>query len=166
MVFRSPQHNLELQIISRASVRSVVLATGYTMTNLSTGFAELSICHNLSSNTGDALHFLLQKYHNCCASHARCSALESPKSDRYPSRLLDVGSEGSLIILRSARMFRDQEYVCLSHCWGDSKPYTLNSITQRKLEWGINAIDLPKTFQDAIHVTRCLRIQYLWIDSL
>ncbi|PSN58766.1 hypothetical protein BS50DRAFT_509840 [Corynespora cassiicola Philippines] len=26
--------------------------------------------------------------------------------------------------------------------------------------------ELPKTFQDAIHVTRELRIQYLWIDSL
>ncbi|PVH96780.1 HET-domain-containing protein, partial [Periconia macrospinosa] len=63
-------------------------------------------------------------------------------------------------------MFTNQEYTCLSHCWGNSKPYTLNSITQRDLESGIDAGNLPKTFQDAIHVTRCLGVQYLWIDSL
>ncbi|KAF2729243.1 HET-domain-containing protein, partial [Polyplosphaeria fusca] len=136
------------------------------MTDLSTDISEISICHALSSNTSDALHLLLEQYHNCCASHAQCSTLESPQPDQYPMRLLDVGSEGSLVILRSARMLRNQDYVCLSHCWGLSKPYTLNSITQPDLERGIDAANLPKTFQDAIHVTRCLGIQYLWIDSL
>jgi hypothetical protein len=63
-------------------------------------------------------------------------------------------------------MFCDDEYVCLSHCWGDRKPFTLNSETQFALAEGINMMALPKTFQDAILVTRRLQIQYLWIDSL
>jgi hypothetical protein len=136
------------------------------MTDMATGFTGLSMCSTLSSNTKDALHFLLEQYHNCCASHVQCSTPEPPKTDHYPTRLLDVGHEGSPIILRNARMFRDQEYVCLSHCWGNLKPYILNSITQRDLELGIDAATLPKTFQDAVHVTRCLGIRYLWIDSL
>ncbi|KAI9159016.1 HET-domain-containing protein [Paramyrothecium foliicola] len=31
---------------------------------------------------------------------------------------------------------------------------------------GIRYADLPKTFQDAVHVTRKLKCRYLWIDSL
>ncbi len=35
-----------------------------------------------------------------------------------------------------------------------------------KLRRGIDVVDLPKTFQDAVHITRNLDVQYLWIDSL
>ena len=31
---------------------------------------------------------------------------------------------------------------------------------------GISVSMLPKTFQDAVYVTRILGIRYLWIDSL
>ncbi|KAF2785795.1 HET-domain-containing protein [Melanomma pulvis-pyrius CBS 109.77] len=63
------------------------------------------------------------------------------------------------------------KYVALSHCWGkiteDNKRQfctTDNNIKARLV--GFNLSELPKTFQDAIHVTRELGIQYLWIDSL
>jgi hypothetical protein len=52
------------------------------------------------------------------------------------------------------------------HCWGDRKPLTLYADRQSAMYAEINMATLPKTFQDAISVTRRLRIQYLWIDSL
>ena len=137
------------------------------MTYSSIDLPEVPKCHVLSSNTREALQFLVEQYHDCCAHHKKCSNnVESLLSGQYPLRLLDVGPEGGPITLRSTRIFTNQEYICLSHCWGKSKPYTLNSTTQRDLEQGINCEDLPQTFQDAIYVTRCLRVQYLWIDSL
>ncbi|KAF2801061.1 HET-domain-containing protein, partial [Melanomma pulvis-pyrius CBS 109.77] len=135
----------------------------------STGLSEYKISHNLSLSTqsDSAVNFLLEKYHDCREKHAQCSLPERPTSTAYPSRLLNVGTEEhSLIILCSTNMFRDEEYVCLSHCWGEMKPFTLNAETQSALVRGVNVTTLPKTFQDAINVTRRLCIQYLWIDSL
>lgn len=58
------------------------------------------------------------------------------------------------------------KYACLSHCWGGIKPietktHTLRSFKSR-IPWG----RLPRTFQDALELTRQLGLQYLWIDSL
>ncbi|RDW85690.1 hypothetical protein BP5796_04015 [Coleophoma crateriformis] len=62
-------------------------------------------------------------------------------------------------------------YVALSHCWGETEPNRLPShcTTQKNLEIrqkGFRLSELPRTFQDAVTVTRQLGIQYLWIDSL
>ena len=63
------------------------------------------------------------------------------------------------------------KYIALSHCWGelpieDKKQFctTQDNIVQRLRGFSIS--DLPKTFQDAVKVTRELRVPYLWIDSL
>jgi hypothetical protein len=130
---------------------------------------EYKISHDLSCSTqsDSAVDFLLEKYHDCREKHAECNLEERSNPITYPSRLLDVGTmEHDLIILHSTGMFHNEEYVCLSHCWGNLKPFTLNAETQSALSTGINMTTLPKTFQDAISVTRRLRIQYLWIDSL
>lgn len=59
-------------------------------------------------------------------------------------------------------------YITLSHCWeksgADVVKTTRANLHQRKrcLSWD----DLPKTFQDAVVVTRWLGIRHLWIDCL
>jgi hypothetical protein len=131
--------------------------------------SEYKIVTELSSSTqlDSALNFFLQKYRECREKHAQCNLPERLPSATYPSRLLDVGTDDhSLIILRSTDMFHGEEYICLSHCWGDIKLFTLNATTKSALARGINITTLPKTFQDTIRVTRRLRIRYLWIDSL
>ena len=45
-------------------------------------------------------------------------------------------------------------------------PVTLANASIDTLQTGIPAGGLPKTFRDAINITSCLRIRYLWIDSL
>lgn len=60
-------------------------------------------------------------------------------------------------------------YVALSHCWGalndDERVCTYaNNIKSFKIDIPFHA--LPRTFQDAVIVTRALGVQYLWIDSL
>jgi hypothetical protein len=61
---------------------------------------------------------------------------------------------------------KDERYVCLSHCWGNSKSITTVSANLEAHKRAIAFSDLPKTFQEAVIFTRKLGIQYLWIDSL
>ena len=58
------------------------------------------------------------------------------------------------------------KYVALSHCWGETNTAILKEDTLRTMTGGIDWSQLPKTFQDAIYVTRRLGFRYLWIDSL
>lgn len=56
--------------------------------------------------------------------------------------------------------------MTLSHCWGTSRHFTttLETISARKN--GIGFQDLPKTFQDAVTLTRHIGVRYLWLDSI
>jgi hypothetical protein len=57
-------------------------------------------------------------------------------------------------------------YIALSHCWGSDQNLTTERATLPERLRGIGWDTLPKTFQDAINITRMLGIRYLWIDSL
>jgi hypothetical protein len=136
---------------------------------VSVGPNDVVIPEAMSSNTqsDSALKFILDKYHRCCEEHKRCHPPRQLTPSTYPSRLLDVGTQHqSLIVLRDTGSFREEKYVCLSHCWGYIRPFTLNAKSHFALTNGIDAEALPKTFRDAIFITRLLCIRYIWIDSL
>jgi hypothetical protein len=84
-----------------------------------------------------------------------------------PKRILDIrsSSDASAIYLVLSEVL-SSHYMTLSHCWGEFPPLTttLNSLPQRLS--GIDMWELPKTFQDAVTITRNLNVWYLWIDSL
>jgi Heterokaryon incompatibility protein (HET) len=64
-------------------------------------------------------------------------------------------------------MDKSESYVTLSHCWGTGPPLiSLTSETMTSLKEGIPFSQLPKTFADAIRVTRSIGQKYIWIDSL
>jgi hypothetical protein len=59
--------------------------------------------------------------------------------------------------------------VALSHCWGGPEfpiPCTLEASSKIHTKVGLRYAELPKTFRDAIDVTRAMGYEYLWIDSL
>lgn len=57
-------------------------------------------------------------------------------------------------------------YIALSHCWGKTRPLVTTTVTLPDRVKGIPLKDMPRTFQDAVIITRELGIEYLWIDSL
>jgi hypothetical protein len=65
-----------------------------------------------------------------------------------------------------------EDYIVLSHCWGnltnkEKKQFcTTPKNYNNRVKEGFSYNDLPKTFQDAVRVTRELGKEYLWIDSL
>jgi hypothetical protein len=83
-------------------------------------------------------------------------------------RILDVGSSPNEQIRLVKTEGMKGKYCALSHCWGPSDKHPLRSTTvnEDQLFAGIRCSDLPRTFQEAVHVVRRLNIRYLWIDSL
>jgi hypothetical protein len=59
-------------------------------------------------------------------------------------------------------------YCALSYCWGSDTQHLVKT-TRSSLASHLNGINierLPKTYRDAIVVTRALGFRYLWIDAL
>lgn len=82
-----------------------------------------------------------------------------------PTRVIDVFASNRGVSLIETRGQRGR-YVTLSHCWGTSSRLMATKESIEDLKQGIAVSFLPKTFQDAIKITRRLGIKYLWIDCL
>ena len=85
-----------------------------------------------------------------------------------PTRVLDIGNEKSAggMRLHCSQEGETGRYLALSHLWGKDRPLCTTSSTLERFQKRIEFQELPKTFQDAVTVTRQLGIRFLWIDSL
>ncbi|KAF8852312.1 HET-domain-containing protein [Acephala macrosclerotiorum] len=81
----------------------------------------------------------------------------------FPTRVIDVS--GSIPRLRVSHGI-DEPYMTLSHCWGSAQPLVTKAATLENRLREIPLQSLPEMFQDAVFITRRLKIKYLWIDSL
>lgn len=118
-----------------------------------------------SASIKDKLVVVKQWYEHCTLTHGnRCM----PKVERAPSRLIEVGTVdvAPRIVLSKDQRNSDQRYTTLSHCWGANLPIrTLMSNVYAYGE-GIRPQTIPRTFEDAILITRALGISFIWIDAL
>ena len=61
----------------------------------------------------------------------------------------------------------DSKYMALSHCWGTTlQPIKLARESLEEMKIAIPLEQIPKTFREAMTLTRELGAQYIWIDSL
>lgn len=128
---------------------------------------------------------------HCRRNHTKCREIkkttETTGTDFLPTRLIDVqafgaasssflGNDVRLVSLNPTTTHSESDtntnfpppYLTLSHCWGppEKRPTTtIKSNLAQRME-GISFWELPRTFRDAIEVTRKLGHRYLWIDSL
>lgn len=90
-------------------------------------------------------------------------------SAALPTRVLDVRQFSTDQDYVRLYLSEDDEcgtYVALSHRWGDIDTFSTTEETFEDRCDRINLSSLPKTFQDAVIVTRSLGLRFLWIDSL
>lgn len=130
-----------------------------------------------STGSKEALDKALEWMYTCVSLHQSCRKGFGNLNDDdvrshawYPTRLLDVSHERDdgcqvTLILSSEEQVQGR-YVSLSHCWGSVMPIRLLKSNIDSFMNGIELEALPKTFQDAIVVTRHLGVRYIWIDSL
>lgn len=128
-----------------------------------------------SPNSPEAFASLRRWIETCIKGHERCrqtiSGIEINEElePDLPSRVVDVGPpDGS----REPRLIESEgmagQYSALSHCWGppSKRPLTTTKDTIRDRLRCMSWDSLPKTFRDAIEVTRAVGLRYMWIDSL
>jgi hypothetical protein len=101
----------------------------------------------------------------CEEDHVHCK----PAADAaLPTRLIDIGqAKDHKLRLHLPKLGDRGLYVALSYCWGNANQLkTTSSTLQSHLTEGFDILELPKTIQDAVQVTRELGIPYLWVDAL
>ncbi|PPQ68506.1 hypothetical protein CVT26_003445, partial [Gymnopilus dilepis] len=102
---------------------------------------------------------------DCDENHPLCQANRNTRDGEIlPKRVLDVS--GSQIRLVETTSRQRGHYVALSHCWGKEQLLTTTRATIADRMRGIPFEQMPKTFQDAVSITRNLGLRYIWIDSL
>ncbi|THV48837.1 hypothetical protein BGAL_0225g00160 [Botrytis galanthina] len=155
---------------------------------LNRGLEEFSHVHHLSVK---GLEISATNCHICALFHSAVASTPSRnegqktylKIDRKPgastplrnSISYQVGRDGQSYLFDVETTVETQQnddrytkYLALTHCWGKEMPEAATTKT-RTLERRLLSIPfktLPRTFRDAITITRRLGLQYLWIDSL
>ena len=136
--------------------------------NFQIGPPVLQTIKRSSSNNFPYFPLLREWLRECDESH-ECNRREL----YWPTRVIFVGGSDpdKLGLHEQASRRKSEGYIALSHCWGtptdeEKKRFctTQENYRNRLEEFDYNG--LPKTFQDAVHVTRELGKEYLWIDSL
>ncbi|KAF7507555.1 hypothetical protein GJ744_010346 [Endocarpon pusillum] len=144
-------------------------------------YIELSFEHTLrlqnikyptSEHTGSPQGWkqILEWINQCTDRHSTClpSNTSTPHIE-WPQRVVAVGNIGNpqIRICETSKLeCSELIYLTLSHCWGDIVPIRLLHENYSIFLEGIKLDTLPKTFREAIEVTRKLKVGYLWIDSL
>ncbi|KAH6838616.1 hypothetical protein B0I37DRAFT_400223 [Chaetomium sp. MPI-CAGE-AT-0009] len=110
---------------------------------------------------GDARASIAKRFlEECTTNHTDCQF----RLGKLPTRVIRIPSTGEphLYVSKGEKA----RYMALSHCWGGISPLTTTTATLSQRLREIPFADLPKTFQDAVTITRSLGVGYLWIDSL
>jgi hypothetical protein len=105
--------------------------------------------------------------HYCLEAHPKCQSYQSVEAT-IPTRVVDVGDreETQVPYLFVPHEPTQAKYLTLSHCWGGSRDFITTTDNIEVMRAGFRLLDIPKTFADAIQITRELGFRYLWIDSL
>lgn len=102
---------------------------------------------------------------DCKENHSMCKKKADPP---MPTRSIDVQPQNPGLVLTTGMT---SPYAALSHCWGlsEDNPFAAKyATTDKTVESRMNGMildEMPRTFQDAVYVTRLLGLRYLWIDS-
>lgn len=130
----------------------------------------------LTNEPSDAMPLIQEWFQKCISEHDKCKCdefgglLETEESVKLqvPTRVLLVsGSLDPDIKLVKSKGQRGR-YCILSYCWGSQSEHHLTTL-DNNIKSHLACIQfatLPKTFRDAVIITRSLGIEYLWIDSL
>lgn len=109
---------------------------------------------------------------DCTINHPECQQIKThdltKDSDWMPTRLVDIGqtaSDDARLVIAS-EMGNPAPYVALTYSWGGDIPTKLLRNSLGPMKKRISFRSLPRTFQDAIFITRSLGLRYIWIDAL
>lgn len=128
------------------------------------------------SGSPHAFGLMGEWFQNCKSNHPVCrqtissETMSASERHKLPTRLVDIGPPGSNVepCLVETTGHPDGQWVALSHCWGEVQNHPLKTTRDNLVERlaGIPPSSMPKSFMDAVAVTKALGLRYIWIDSL
>ncbi|KXJ94853.1 heterokaryon incompatibility protein-domain-containing protein [Microdochium bolleyi] len=80
-----------------------------------------------------------------------------------PTRLICVADNQVRIVKTGGAVLR---YTTLSHRWGHNEQFKLLKATEESMARDIPWDTIPKTFRDAMNLTRQLGVDHIWIDTI
>ena len=130
---------------------------------------QIQIGFPVIPQAGSSLEFFIlnQWLTECDTKHTGCRPSKPERQNFLPTRLIEVGEEGSKAVrlIETASMAQGS-YVALSHPWGSGPHFRTTVTNLGRHKSGIAISELPATFKDAVKTTRALGQHYLWVDSL
>ncbi|KAK5707413.1 hypothetical protein LTR17_020706 [Elasticomyces elasticus] len=126
--------------------------------------ADNAYDYDMDSSTSQHLaeYWLNLCMNNADGQHKLCNA----KVESYmPTRLLDVASSEAdgMLRLTLTEGLQYEAFITLSHCWGhNEQPILTTDNLEERCVLGTSIDSLPKTFQDAVAVTRWFNVKWLW----
>lgn len=86
----------------------------------------------------------------------------------FPTRVIDIGGANAdrLRLYTNTAATSPGKYAALSYCWGKTTFIGTTSANLQDHQAGFSLSSLPWTLRDAFHLTRELRLRYLWVDAL
>ncbi|KAK4460006.1 heterokaryon incompatibility protein-domain-containing protein [Cladorrhinum samala] len=124
-------------------------------------------CNDAESHVRSLKHWM----EDCTKNHEKCTISTSyySLSAPLPTRMIKITDNGGGTHPKVKLVeFRERaDYICLSHCWGGLQPDCItNRETYQRNAAEIPWSSLPRTFQDAVIITKLLGKEFLWIDSI
>ena len=162
---------LNLLFAGMARDSSVFCFDFYKTDCQSPSFSEAATAakHTTSTSDNRVLNLALDWLEEC-RSHPKHSYCREAlgRAGAFPTRLIDVCPDGTADDYW--RLVEDTgtlsgHYLTLSHRWGTGT-IKLSRSTHGDMLSGMSVSVLSATYQDAIRVTRHLKVRYLWIDSI
>jgi serine/threonine protein kinase len=156
----SKKQFIESILISKKANHSYTEPRSQASPDVQIGFADLL-------EPGQDVHIeVLRAWLEDCDRDHECKPYKS-LTTRVPTRLIDVGTNGGdMVQLRETDPSRSYDWVALSYRWGPTPHFSTTTENREVHLAGMSMDRLPQTFRDAIAVTRSLKKQYLWIDSI
>ena len=113
-------------------------------------------------NLDGVVKWLSVRMQECTEHHEACRSIS--KVTERPGHLLDLepktGSREDMFMLVDGASLTSP-YMTLSHCWGGILPIRTTTANIERFRLGCLINELPLTFQQAIHITRGLKVRYL-----
>jgi hypothetical protein len=120
----------------------------------------------VSYNAGndECLDLAKDWFERCTRNHGPACSLQAEVP--LPTRLIHIPRNEKEPLRLCVTRGQKGRYVALSYCWGDGATFQTNADTMNDRLAGFDVEELPRTLRDAVHVSRRMGFEFLWVDQV
>jgi hypothetical protein len=117
-----------------------------------------------NADNDECLDLAKDWFERCTRNHGPACSLQAEVP--LPTRLIHIPRDEKEPLRLCVTRGQKGRYVALSYCWGDGATFQTNADTMNDRLAGFDVEELPRTLRDAVHVSRRMGFEFLWIDQV